>query len=109
VRPLGIAPRQGLKKNGRSQGCNRCVVDAGEPRFDSQTGYRNTAAVFRRRERLTGRSSYKMASGRKQIIGNPRVGTNHTYTLNGTLMRDVLVEGQWITVSTGEPLKTRAA
>jgi hypothetical protein len=40
---------------------------------------------------------------------NPCGGTTHTYTLNGTLMRDVLVEGQWITVSTGEPLKTRAA
>ena len=40
---------------------------------------------------------------------NPRVGTPHTYTLNGTLMRDVLVEGHWITVSRGEPLKTRAA
>ena len=40
---------------------------------------------------------------------NPRVGTTHTYTLNGTLMRDVLVEGQWITVSAGEPSTTCAA
>lgn len=27
----------------------------------------------------------------------PRVGTNHTYELNGTLMHDVLEDGVWIT------------
>jgi hypothetical protein len=28
----------------------------------------------------------------------PRVGTIHTYVLNGTLMRDVLVDGKWVVV-----------
>ena len=27
----------------------------------------------------------------------PRVGTAHTYELNGTLLRDVLEDGKWIT------------
>jgi hypothetical protein len=29
----------------------------------------------------------------------PRVGTRHTYRLNGSLLRDVLVDGRWLTVS----------
>ncbi|ASL48899.1 hypothetical protein bAD24_p00990 (plasmid) [Burkholderia sp. AD24] len=28
-----------------------------------------------------------------------RVGTNHTYELNGTLMHDILVDGVWLTRS----------
>lgn len=39
----------------------------------------------------------------------PRAGTTHTYELNGTLLRDVLVDGQWVTVSTGIPQPVRAA
>lgn len=39
----------------------------------------------------------------------PRVGASYTYVLNGTLMRDVLVDGQWITVHAGKPLESRAA
>jgi hypothetical protein len=39
----------------------------------------------------------------------PRVGTTHTYELNGTLLRDVLVEGRWVTVSTSCPLQVCAA
>ncbi|WGS55051.1 hypothetical protein LFL96_36865 (plasmid) [Paraburkholderia sp. D15] len=27
----------------------------------------------------------------------PRIGTIHTYDLNGTTMRDVLIDGKWIT------------
>lgn len=27
----------------------------------------------------------------------PRVGTTHTYVLNGALLRDVLVDGRWVT------------
>ncbi|BEU28034.1 hypothetical protein [Paraburkholderia sp. 22B1P] len=27
----------------------------------------------------------------------PRAGNTHTYVLNGTLMRDVLVDGKWVT------------
>ena len=27
----------------------------------------------------------------------PRVGTTHSYVLNGTLMHDILVNGKWIT------------
>jgi hypothetical protein len=39
----------------------------------------------------------------------PRVGTTHTYTLNGTLLRDVLLDGRWVTLSVSEPLEARAA
>ena len=28
----------------------------------------------------------------------PRVGTTHTYALNGAQLRDVLIDGQWMTV-----------
>ncbi len=38
-----------------------------------------------------------------------RVGSTHTYVLNGTLMRDVLVNGAWVTVHTSEPADRRAA
>ncbi|MGF6870742.1 hypothetical protein [Paraburkholderia sp. MM5477-R1] len=34
---------------------------------------------------------------------SPRLGSTHTYVLNGTLMRDVLVNGKWVTVHTSEP------
>ncbi|MFM0124182.1 MULTISPECIES: hypothetical protein [Paraburkholderia] len=40
---------------------------------------------------------------------NPRVGTTHTYVLNGTLLRDVLVEGRWVTVHASNHLEPRAA
>ncbi|TCG01016.1 hypothetical protein BZM26_09665 [Paraburkholderia strydomiana] len=40
---------------------------------------------------------------------SPRSGTTHTYVLNGTLMRDVLVDGKWVTVHTSEPIDSRAA
>ncbi|GJH38259.1 hypothetical protein CBA19CS91_35900 [Paraburkholderia hospita] len=39
----------------------------------------------------------------------PRVGTTHTYVLNGTLMRDVLVDGKWVTLHASNPLESRAA
>jgi hypothetical protein len=40
---------------------------------------------------------------------SPRSGNTHTYVLNGTLMRDVLVDGKWVTVHTSEPADRRAA
>ncbi|BDC45387.1 hypothetical protein PTKU15_86840 [Paraburkholderia terrae] len=40
---------------------------------------------------------------------NPRVGTTHTYVLNGTLLRDVLVDGRWVTVHASIPLEPCAA
>lgn len=40
---------------------------------------------------------------------SPRVGSTHNYVLNGTLMRDVLVNGEWVTVHTSEPAERRAA
>ncbi|WP_225031071.1 hypothetical protein [Paraburkholderia sp. XV] len=39
----------------------------------------------------------------------PRVGNTHTYVLNGTLMRDVLVDGKWVTHHASIPLESRAA
>ncbi|MFL9911891.1 hypothetical protein [Paraburkholderia sp. RL17-337-BIB-A] len=39
----------------------------------------------------------------------PRLGNTYTYVLNGTLMRDVLVDGKWITLHAGNPLESRAA
>jgi hypothetical protein len=39
----------------------------------------------------------------------PRMGTTYTYLLNGTLMRDVLIDGEWTTVYAGNPLESRAA
>ena len=38
-----------------------------------------------------------------------RTGTSHTYVLNGTLLRDVLVDGNGVTVHSGAPLESRAA
>jgi hypothetical protein len=38
-----------------------------------------------------------------------RAGNSHTYVLNGTLMRDVLVDGQWLTYHVSIPLESRAA
>ncbi|MFL9936817.1 hypothetical protein P0D88_49520 [Paraburkholderia sp. RL18-103-BIB-C] len=39
----------------------------------------------------------------------PRVGATHTYVLNGTLMRDVLVDGRWVTLHASIPLESQAA
>lgn len=39
----------------------------------------------------------------------PRAGREHVYTLNGSRLRDVLVDGQWITVSVTEPAAPRLA
>jgi hypothetical protein len=41
--------------------------------------------------------------------GIARVGNTHTYVLNGTLMRDVLVDGKWVTHLASIPLDSRAA
>ena len=38
-----------------------------------------------------------------------RTGTVHTYVLNGTLLRDVLVDGKWVTHHASIPLESRAA
>jgi len=38
-----------------------------------------------------------------------RVGTTHTYVLNGTLKRDVPVDGKWVTLHASTPLESRAA
>jgi hypothetical protein len=32
----------------------------------------------------------------------PRMGTEHTYRLNGSLLRDVLVDGRWMTMMVTE-------
>ena len=39
----------------------------------------------------------------------PRTGTTHTYVLNGSFLRDVLVNGEWVTVQTGSPSDSRTA
>jgi hypothetical protein len=39
----------------------------------------------------------------------PRGGATHTYVLNGTLMRDVLVDGRWVTLHASIPLESQAA
>ncbi|MBB2984243.1 MAG: hypothetical protein V4793_29210 [Paraburkholderia tropica] len=39
----------------------------------------------------------------------PRRGAEHVYTLNGSRLRDVLVDGHWITVTVSEPVAQRAA
>ncbi|MCG5077229.1 hypothetical protein L5014_28450 [Paraburkholderia sp. RG36] len=41
--------------------------------------------------------------------GSPRTGHEHVYTINGSRLRDVLVDGQWITVSVSEPAPQRVA
>ena len=33
----------------------------------------------------------------------PRTGIDHTYVLNGSRLRDVLVDGRWLTVSVDKP------
>ncbi|MGB8420206.1 hypothetical protein HHL24_26740 [Paraburkholderia sp. RP-4-7] len=38
----------------------------------------------------------------------PRMGTTHTYEMNGSRFRDVLVDGVWLTVSV-EPVVRSAA
>ncbi|CAB3807990.1 hypothetical protein LMG28614_06708 [Paraburkholderia ultramafica] len=40
---------------------------------------------------------------------NPCVGTTHTYVLNGALLRDVLIDGKWVTVHTSNPTDSRSA
>lgn len=42
-------------------------------------------------------------------VSTPRVGTTHTYVLNGTLMRDVLIGGKWVTLHASIPLESHAA
>ncbi|WP_199545286.1 hypothetical protein [Paraburkholderia kururiensis] len=32
-----------------------------------------------------------------------RMGTTHTYVLNGTLLRDVLLDGRWVTLGASAP------
>lgn len=39
----------------------------------------------------------------------PRGGREHVYTLNGSRLRDVYVDGQWITVSVTDPAASRIA
>ncbi|REG45484.1 hypothetical protein B0G80_9081 [Paraburkholderia sp. BL6669N2] len=38
-----------------------------------------------------------------------RTGTVHTYVLNGTLLRDVLAGGKWVTHHASISLESRAA
>jgi hypothetical protein len=38
-----------------------------------------------------------------------RTGCEHVYTLNGSHLRDLLVDGQWITVSVTDPVLQRPA
>ena len=38
-----------------------------------------------------------------------RSGNVHTYVLNGTQLRDVRVDGRWITVSASTPVTANAA
>ncbi|CAB3808849.1 hypothetical protein LMG28688_06862 [Paraburkholderia caffeinitolerans] len=40
---------------------------------------------------------------------SPRTGHEHVYTLNGSRLRDVVVDGQWLTVSVSDPVPQRAA
>lgn len=40
---------------------------------------------------------------------HPRAGTTHDYVLNSTLMRDVQIDGQWITVSAKAPVESLTA
>ncbi|ACB69185.1 hypothetical protein BamMC406_6785 (plasmid) [Burkholderia ambifaria MC40-6] len=43
----------------------------------------------------------KVANGITVAIrpARPRVGGEHVYTLNGSELRDVLIEGRWVTLS----------
>jgi hypothetical protein len=38
-----------------------------------------------------------------------RLGNTHTYVLNGTLLRDVVVDGKWLTHHASIPPESRAA
>jgi hypothetical protein len=58
------------------------------------------------KQSLTGRVDAVTVSVRRS---RPRAGTTHTYVLNGTYMRDVLVDGKWVTVSVSVPVAMRAA
>ncbi|TDY16907.1 hypothetical protein E2553_45565 [Paraburkholderia dipogonis] len=40
---------------------------------------------------------------------SPRSGTTRSYVLNGTLMRDVLINGKWVTVHASDPANSRTA
>ncbi|MEM5314191.1 hypothetical protein [Paraburkholderia sp. JHI869] len=44
---------------------------------------------------------------RTSRAASPRTGHEHVYTFNGSRLRDVLVDGQWITVSVSEPVPQR--
>jgi hypothetical protein len=39
----------------------------------------------------------------------PRSGNTHVYVLNGSLLRDVLVDNKWVTVHAADPSDLRAA
>lgn len=39
----------------------------------------------------------------------PRRGAEHVYTLNGSRLRDILVDGRWVTVIVSDPVEQRAA
>ncbi|MBB3262258.1 hypothetical protein F4827_006392 [Paraburkholderia bannensis] len=39
----------------------------------------------------------------------PRGGREHVYELNGSRLRDVYVDGQWVTVSVTDPAAPRVA
>lgn len=41
--------------------------------------------------------------------GIPRTGHEHVYTINGSRLRDLLVDGQWVTVSVSDPVAQRVA
>lgn len=40
---------------------------------------------------------------------SPRSGTTHSYVPNGSLLRDVLVEGKWVTIHASDPANSRTA
>ncbi|WP_321936164.1 hypothetical protein [Paraburkholderia sp. J8-2] len=46
---------------------------------------------------------------RSARAASPRTGSEHVYTLNGSRLRDVLVNGLWITVSVSAPVPQRVA
>ncbi|OUL91310.1 hypothetical protein [Paraburkholderia hospita] len=39
----------------------------------------------------------------------PRSGNTHVYVLNGSLLRDVLVDGKWVTFHAADPSDLRTA
>ncbi|MCC8397641.1 hypothetical protein LJ656_34430 [Paraburkholderia sp. MMS20-SJTR3] len=39
----------------------------------------------------------------------PRSGNTHAHVLNGSLLRDVLVDGKWVTVQAADPSDLRTA